>query len=79
MEYLNSFGAIGDYSPPLVDRCCRLWSTKPHVMTSLRRHLKDVSLNHYKINSVSIESVRTPWGVLGVFQGCYLRFLSCIL
>ena len=24
---LNSFGAIGDYSRPLVDRYCRLWST----------------------------------------------------
>ena len=24
---LNPFGAIGDYSRPLVDRCCRLWST----------------------------------------------------
>ena len=24
---INSFGAIGDYSRPLVDRYCRLWST----------------------------------------------------
>ena len=23
----NPFGAIGDYSRPLVDRYCRLWST----------------------------------------------------
>ena len=26
-DAINSFGAIGDYSRPLVDRCCRLWST----------------------------------------------------
>ena len=25
--YFNSFGAIGDYSRPLVDRYCRVWST----------------------------------------------------
>ena len=27
VNQLNSFGAIGDYSRPLVDRYCRLWST----------------------------------------------------
>ena len=25
-----NFSAFGDYSRPLVDRYCRLWSTKPH-------------------------------------------------
>ena len=35
-------------------------------MMSLRLHLKVVSLNHYKFNSVSIEAVRTPGGVSGV-------------
>ena len=68
MKHLNSFGAIGDYSRPLVDRYCRLWSTKPHAMTSLRLHHKVVGLNHYKVNSVSIESVRTPGEVSGGFQ-----------
>ena len=34
-------------------------------MTSLRLHLKVVSLNHYKVNSVSVESIRTPGVVLG--------------
>ena len=29
-------------------------------MTSLRLHLNVVRLNHYKVNSVSIESIRTP-------------------
>ena len=35
-------------------------------MTSLSLHLTVVRLNHYKVNSVSNESVRTPGGVLGV-------------
>ena len=48
-------------------------------MTSLGLHLKVVSLNHYEVNSVSIESIRTPEGVLGVFQSVYLHFLPCIL
>ena len=31
--YIELFGAIGDYSRPLVDPC-RLWSKQRHVMTS---------------------------------------------
>ena len=38
------------------------------IMTLLRLHLKVVSPNHFKVNGVSIESVRTPGGVLGGFQ-----------
>ena len=48
-------------------------------MTSLRLHLKVVSLNHYKVNSVSFVSVRTPRGNLGGFWSVYLHFVPCIL
>ena len=75
----NSFGAIGDKSGPLIDSCCRLWSTQANVMTSLRLHVKVVSQNHFKVNSVSVESVRTPGGILGGFQSFYVCFLPCIL
>ena len=46
-------------------------------MRSLRLHLKVVSLNHYKVNSVSIVSVRTPRGVLGGSWIVCLYFLPC--
>ena len=57
---MNSFAAIANYSRHLIQRYGRLWFTFPYVMTSLRLHLKVVSLNHYKVNSVYIESIRTP-------------------
>ena len=64
--FFNSFGAIiGHYSRlALVDCYCRLWLTQANVMTSLTLHVKVVSLNHFKVNSVSIESARTPGGVV---------------
>ena len=48
-------------------------------MTSLRLHLSDVSRNHYKVNCVSNESIRTPGAVVVGFQTLYLHFLPCIL
>ena len=71
------FGTIGDYSRPLVDRYCRLWSTQANVMTSLRLHLKVVSLNHFKVNIVSFESIRTPGGVYGVSK--VFMCVSCLV
>ena len=63
----------------MVDSCCRLWSTQPHVMTSLRLYLKAVSLSHYKANSVFIEFIRTTWEVLEGFQSFYFLLSPCIL
>ena len=56
---MNSFAAIANCSRHLIDCYGRLFATLPYVMTSLRLHLKVVSLNHYKVNSVYIESIRT--------------------
>ena len=53
-------------------------------MTSLRLHLKDVSVNQLRQNSTSIESTRTLRRVLGGFQSLYFRFsalkelISCV-
>ena len=45
-------------------------------MTSLRLHLKDVSLNHYKVNGVLIEFKRTSGVVLGGIPKFLFAFLA---
>ena len=63
----NSFGAIGDYSRPQVDITS--------LMTSIRLHLKVVSLNHYTVNRVSIESIM-EWGSFRGFPKFLFVFLA---